>query len=156
MAHVPEDALIWFDGDPTRQRGALRAFESPALRAGKKFVYHVRLVWFEDGHWVSQTKELPVSAGGMTCLYLTKPSAIAAAVAELPAEDRRLAEQQRFCAVQPETPLGAMGPPVKVLLKGQPVFLCCTDCEKKARKEPGKTLAKAEELVGKGVRKPPP
>jgi hypothetical protein len=48
-----------------------------------------------------------------------------------------------------------MGPPVKVLLKGQPVFLCCKDCEKKARKEPDKTLAKAKELAGKDAKQSP-
>ena len=155
MAYVPEDALIWFNDQPTKQRGVLREYESPPLQAGKKYVFHVRLVWFEDGHWVSETKELPVSAGDMTCLYLTKPSAITAALGELPVEDRRQAEKQRFCAAQPETLLGAMGPPVKVLLKGQSVFLCCKDCEKKARKEPDKTLAKAKELAEKNVRKSP-
>jgi membrane fusion protein, copper/silver efflux system len=51
---------------------------------------------------------------------------IRAYLAKLSPEDRRLAEQQRFCAVQKENSrLGSMGVPVKLLLKGRPVFLCC-------------------------------
>jgi uncharacterized protein (TIGR03000 family) len=155
MAYVPENALLWFNGEPTKQRGVLREFESPPLEAGKKYTYQVRLVWFEEGHWVSETKELPVSAGEMTCLFLTKPSAIAAALAELPEEDRKLATEQRVCVVQSQTPLGAMGPPLKMTLKGQPVFLCCEDCAEKARKDPDKTLAKLKELKAKNVGAPP-
>lgn len=155
MAYVPENALIWFDGEPTKQRGVLREYESPSLQAGKKYTYHARLVWFEDGHWVSETREVPVSVGEMTCLYLTKPSVMAAVLAELPPEDRKPAQEQRFCAVKPETPLGAMGPPPKVMLKGQPVFLCCEDCAEKARKEPDKTLAKVKELKARSARTPP-
>jgi uncharacterized protein (TIGR03000 family) len=155
MAYLPEDALLWIGDYQTKQRGTLREFESPSLKRGAKYTYGVRLVWFEDGHWVSETKELPVSAGEMTCLFLTKPSAIAAALAELPPEDRKMAEQQRFCAVQPENPLGAMGKPTKLTIRGQPVFLCCPDCAEKARENPDKTLAVLKELKRKGARTPP-
>ncbi len=149
MASVPDSARLWFENEPTRQRGTLREYESPPLRVGKKYIYHVRLVWFEDGHWVHETKEIPVSAGEMTCLYLTKPSAMAAALDELSPEDRRAAEQQGFCAVKPETPLGAMGVPTKVMIGGQPVFLCCEDCVEKARKNAAETLAQARDLLAK-------
>jgi hypothetical protein len=63
-----------------------------------------------------------------------------------PPEDRRLAEAQKFCAVRNNSRLGSMGPPIKVMLDGQPVFLCCDGCEETAKAEPGKTLAKAEQL----------
>ncbi len=155
MAYVPENAQIWFDGEPTRQRGVLREYESPPLQAGRKYTYHVRIVWFEGGHWVSETKEVPVAVGEMTCLYLSKPSAIVAALAELSTEDRKLAEKQHVCVVQSQTPLGAMGPPIKMTLKGQPVFLCCEDCAEKARKDPDKTLAKLKELKTQNARTPP-
>jgi uncharacterized protein (TIGR03000 family) len=154
MAYVPENAMVWFNDAPTRQGGVLREYESPPLQVGKKYSYHVRIVWFEDGHWVSETKEAPVSVGEMTCLYLSKPAAIAAALAELSAEDHKLAAEQRVCVVQPQTPLGAMGPPIKMTLKGQPVFLCCEDCAEKARKDPDKTLAKLKELKAKNAEMP--
>lgn len=38
--------------------------------------------------------------------------------------DRDAANAQGFCAVNQDTRLGAMGPPVKVTIKGKPVFLC--------------------------------
>ena len=39
-----------------------------------------------------------------------------------------------------------MGPPVKLMLKGQPVFLCCSGCKKEAGEHPDQTLAKVTEL----------
>ena len=48
-----------------------------------------------------------------------------------------------------ENRLGLMGPPVKVLLKGQPVFLCCKSCEEEALTNPDQTLAKVEKLKAK-------
>jgi uncharacterized protein (TIGR03000 family) len=154
-AHLPEDAQLWIDDYRTKQRGMLRHFESPSLKPGTKYRYTARVVWFEDGHWVSQTKDLPVSAGAVSCLFLTKTSALADALAELSPEDKKLAEQQRFCPIQPANQLGAMGPPVKVTIKGQPVFLCCKDCEEKARQDPDRTLATLKELRAKGAKTSP-
>jgi uncharacterized protein (TIGR03000 family) len=149
MAYLPEHTQVWFDGKPTQQSGVLREYQTPPLRPGKKYSYEVRLLWFEDGHWVKETRKVPVRAGQMTCVYLTKPAAIVAALAKLPAEDRKLAERQRYCPVQTDNPLGAMGPPVKVTIQGQPVFLCCKDCVEQARKDPDKTLASLKELLQK-------
>jgi membrane fusion protein, copper/silver efflux system len=67
-------------------------------------------------------------------------------LAKLSPEDRRVAEAQRFCAVHNENRLGAMGVPAKLLVKGQPVFLCCEGCEDAARKDAEKTLAKVKQL----------
>ncbi len=71
------------------------------------------------------------------------------ALAKLPPEDRRLAEEQQFCAVLNEHRLGSMGTPVKVLVEDQPVFLCCKGCQKKALAEPEQTLIKVQELRAK-------
>jgi outer membrane murein-binding lipoprotein Lpp len=71
---------------------------------------------------------------------------IQAALAKLSPEDRQLAEAQKWCAVQNKNRLGSMDTPYKVMVKGQPVFLCCDGCEKKALADPDKTLAKVEEL----------
>lgn len=68
--------------------------------------------------------------------------------AELSAEDRQLAEAQGYCAVTSE-PLGSMGPPLKLIVHEQPVFVCCKGCEKKAKSNPDKTLAKVAELKTK-------
>ncbi|HZU39148.1 MAG TPA: hypothetical protein VFA18_24695 [Gemmataceae bacterium] len=74
------------------------------------------------------------------------PARIQANLAKLSPADRRLAEQQKFCAVETENELGSMGVPVKILIKDQPVFLCCKGCRKTAEDEPDKTLAKAKKL----------
>jgi hypothetical protein len=61
--------------------------------------------------------------------------------------DRKLAAAQKFCAVQgKESRLGSMGPPVKIMLLGEPVFLCCKGCTKKAQDQPEKTLARVKEF----------
>jgi hypothetical protein len=73
---------------------------------------------------------------------------IKAALAKLSEKDRKLAEEQKYCPVSEER-LGSMGAPVKIMVKDQPVFLCCKSCEKKALADPDKTLAKVKELKAK-------
>jgi len=78
---------------------------------------------------------------------------IRANLEQLPPEDRKLAEAQKFCAVHDDNKLGAMGPPVKVMLNDKPVFLCCKSCKAAAEREPEKYLAKAEELKARAAGK---
>ena len=61
---------------------------------------------------------------------------IAAALAKLPPEDRELATSQQFCPVLDKSRLGSMGVPVKIMIDGEPVFLCCPGCRGKALKDP--------------------
>jgi hypothetical protein len=73
---------------------------------------------------------------------------------KLSPEDRKLAEAQKYCAVEDDNRLGAMGVPVKITLqdsagKDQTVFLCCKSCKKDAEKDPAATLAKVEKLKAK-------
>lgn len=75
-----------------------------------------------------------------------KHDKIAAALARLSEADRKLAEQQRFCAVLGDSRLGSMGPPVKLLIDGQAVFVCCQGCREEALANPKATLSKAESL----------
>jgi hypothetical protein len=77
------------------------------------------------------------------------PAAVAAQRAKLAPDDRHLVEAQDYCAIEPENRLGSMGPPFKLMLKGQPVFLCCKGCRRKALADPDGTLARAEELRAK-------
>jgi Cu(I)/Ag(I) efflux system membrane fusion protein len=74
---------------------------------------------------------------------------IRANLAQLKPEDRRLAEAQGFCANQPNR-LGSMGVPVKVMVKGQPAFLCCEGCREEALANPSRTLATVERLKARG------
>jgi hypothetical protein len=75
-----------------------------------------------------------------------------AALAALSADDRALVEQQKFCPVLTDNRLGIMGTPVKVMVDGQPVFLCCSGCKEKALADPKATLANVERFkTGKPV-----
>jgi Cu(I)/Ag(I) efflux system membrane fusion protein len=76
---------------------------------------------------------------------------IKAALAKLTAADRRLAAVQQFCPIQEGNRLGSMGPPAKVVLEGQAVFLCCPGCVNEAREHPHQTLEKLERLKAKGL-----
>ncbi len=69
--------------------------------------------------------------------------------AKLSAEDRELVNAQEWCVVSTDERLGSMGPPLKLDIKGQPVFVCCKSCKRKAEADPDKTLAKVEELKAK-------
>ena len=155
VAHLPEDARIWFEDQPTKQTGTLRQFVSPPLTAGKRYTYRVRVQWFEDGQWVSQVHSFPVHAGDVHCIDIipTESRAVEKVVAEnlakLAPDDRKVAQAQRFCAVQEGIWLGSMGVPVKVTVKGQPVFLCCTGCEDKAKADPDRALEKVKKLKAK-------
>ncbi len=63
------------------------------------------------------------------------------ALAGLSEADRTAAEQQRICPVSDE-PLGSMGTPVRISVKGQDVFLCCAGCEGSISNDPDTYLAK--------------
>jgi hypothetical protein len=72
---------------------------------------------------------------------------IKANLAKLSPEDRALAEKQKYCVEQTDERLGgSMGVPIKLMIKGEPVFICCGGCKKNALKDEDKTLAKAKEL----------
>ncbi len=73
---------------------------------------------------------------------------VKAGLGELNPEDRRLAEAQGRCPIT-EKLLGSMGKPAKVMIQGQPVFLCCAGCEDEAREKPAQTLAKVKALKEK-------
>ena len=59
------------------------------------------------------------------------------ALAQLSKADRALAEKQKVCPVSGE-PLGSMGKPYKVTVKGQDVLLCCQGCEVEIKGNPDK------------------
>ena len=70
-------------------------------------------------------------------------------IEQLPEEDRQPAKAQAICPVT-GTPLGSMGVPVKITLRGKPVFLCCQGCVGKAKQDPDGTLKKLAELQALG------
>lgn len=72
---------------------------------------------------------------------------IRTAMEKLAPEDRKLAEAQLFCAIDQDSPLGTMGPILKVNVKGQPVFVCCKGCEAEAKAHPDETLLQFQRLL---------
>jgi hypothetical protein len=64
-------------------------------------------------------------------------------LAKLPPEDRALAEKQKVCPVT-DAPLGSMGVPFKVTVRGRTVFLCCGGCQEKLNKNADEYLTKLE------------
>src|SRR4029453_7150121 len=77
---------------------------------------------------------------------------IVAELATLSPADRALAEKQRFCPILPNSRLGSMGPPVRLTLDGETVFLCCPGCKSQAEANPKKTATRVKELRSQ----PPP
>lgn len=91
-------------------------------------------------------KDEAVEHGKETLAKVEKLKKAAAAVAKLPAADQPRAEAQLFCPIAKRSRLGSMGTPVKLMLEGKPVFLCCKGCEDGARENVRATLAKVEEI----------
>jgi uncharacterized protein (TIGR03000 family) len=60
---LPFDAELRVDGMPTEQLGTDRAFRSPPLERGSKYVYEVRASWVENGKVIQQTQEVTVRSG---------------------------------------------------------------------------------------------
>ncbi len=65
-------------------------------------------------------------------------------IEQLPEEDRQPAKAQATCPVTGAA-LGSMGVPVKITLRGKPVYLCCKGCIGKARHDPEGILKKIAE-----------
>ncbi|MES1213174.1 MAG: hypothetical protein ABUL64_01175 [Singulisphaera sp.] len=71
----------------------------------------------------------------------TEAADIAKAMAQLPEGERAVALAQKTCPVG-DSPLGSMGMPYKVTVKGRDVYLCCEGCKDSLEKDPDKYLAK--------------
>jgi hypothetical protein len=69
------------------------------------------------------------------------PAAPSVSPGSLSEEDRLLAAKQKICPVSGE-PLDSMGGPVRLVVEGRTVFICCKGCEEPLRKEPAKYLSK--------------
>lgn len=66
-----------------------------------------------------------------------------ATASQLSQEDAELVARQAVCPVT-DLELGSMGTPVKVMVEGRTVFLCCEGCRSRLLAEPAKYLAKLD------------
>lgn len=92
-----------------------------------------------------------VEGGKETLEKVAKLTAASAVLAKLSREDRTAAEAQKYCAIAEGSLLGSMGAPIKLVMEGKPVFLCCKGCVKKAEANPAATLAKVDALKNAGL-----
>jgi uncharacterized protein (TIGR03000 family) len=61
--NVPTNSQIWFDGTLMANGGTVRKYFSPPLAPGHKYVYEIQARWNGNGHEVTQTKKVEVTAG---------------------------------------------------------------------------------------------
>ena len=101
------------------------------------------------GCGTNQEKLNPTSQSSPAKSGSTATDDITAMRAKLDPADRALVEAQEWCVISSDERLGSMGVPIKLDIKGQPVFVCCKGCVKKAEANPDKTLAKVVELKAK-------
>lgn len=78
---------------------------------------------------------------------------IATELAKLGKEDRALADAQIYCPVMKGSQLGSMGVPIKLMIQGHPVFVCCDGCPKGALANPQRTLEEVAKLKAKAKEK---
>jgi uncharacterized protein (TIGR03000 family) len=72
---VPADARVWFGNAATEQSGAVRHFESPALKSGKDYTYEVKVRWTENGKEVTRTRQVDVRANSSATVDFTASDA---------------------------------------------------------------------------------
>jgi uncharacterized protein (TIGR03000 family) len=60
---VPPGADVWIDGSRTTSTGSVREFQTPPLTPGGQYTYEVRARWYENGQEVTQTQQVPITAG---------------------------------------------------------------------------------------------
>lgn len=82
------------------------------------------------------------STATLTHPVVLSKSRLSVVVAELDASDQELVARQRVCPVTGAA-LDSMGGPVKVLVGGKPLYLCCKGCLGKVKSDPEKILQKA-------------
>lgn len=83
----------------------------------------------------------PTSPSAMT--PMSSVNAEDETLGELSPEDAKLVAQQALCPVT-DMELGSMGMPVKMMVEGRTVFLCCEGCRSRLLAEPAKFLAKLD------------
>ena len=112
----------------------------------RRFLWSVSFLIVTSACGCQPATDSPPAATSGAAPKVDPEQKIAANLAQLDPDDRTLAEAQRFCAIATEGRLGSMGPPIKLMIEDQPVFLCCDGCKDEALANPEKTLARVESL----------
>ena len=72
---------------------------------------------------------------------------IESSINRLTEEDRALAKRQKFCPIMEKERLGLREPPIKLLIEGKSVFVCCDSCVVPAQQNSKKTLDQVARLI---------
>jgi uncharacterized protein (TIGR03000 family) len=101
--HLPVDAKLYFDGEATHSRSAVREFTTPLLEPGKTYCYQIVGTVVREGRTITARKEVDLHAGELTEVTLNlpkpaKPPAPANIIVHLPVDARLTVdgEQVRF------------------------------------------------------------
>src|SRR6267378_3927291 len=68
------DAELWVEGNKVDSTGRVRQYVSPPLEPGVKYAYTVEARWLQEGRKMSQTREVPVSAGDRNSVDFAAPA----------------------------------------------------------------------------------
>jgi uncharacterized protein (TIGR03000 family) len=79
VVQTADDAKVYFDGEPTRQGGAVRTYFTPDLAPGKEFHYDLKVEVVRDGQTMTRMERIAVRAGQTTRLDLRDAKAAPAA-----------------------------------------------------------------------------
>ena len=71
--NVPVNAELWIDGSKTTSTGTVREFQSPPLTSGSRYSYDLRARWNENGHEVTQTQQVEITAGAHVSVSFPLP-----------------------------------------------------------------------------------
>src|SRR5262249_48885577 len=96
----------------------------------------------------------PAAAAARPSMTRDEQEKIETRFAGLASGERRLAELQPFCPALTDNRLGSMGTPFKVMIEGQPVFLCCDACANDALANSRRTLDRVARLKALPVSPP--
>jgi len=74
--HLPANAQLWIDGQPTKQSGPVREFATPAvLQQGLMYRYTLRAQWDEGGRPVVRERPVEFQSGSRLIVDFTRPDA---------------------------------------------------------------------------------
>jgi uncharacterized protein (TIGR03000 family) len=70
---LPADATLWAQGLQITGSGATREFHSPTLESGHRYTYDFQASWEENGHTVTQSQKVIVTAGAHVQVHFPVP-----------------------------------------------------------------------------------
>jgi uncharacterized protein (TIGR03000 family) len=69
---VPADASVWIEGQATTQQGVERHFVSPALEAGIRYSYEIRVQWTEGSKTLERSRRVRFESGDQLRINLAR------------------------------------------------------------------------------------